>query len=63
MNENLWQPGIRLDEVEKRIIFKALQYFGNNKTKTAQSLGISIRTLRNKLHEYAGTKAQDSSTY
>jgi DNA-binding NtrC family response regulator len=39
-------------DMEKRMIFATLEYFGNNRTKAAQSLGISVRTLRNKLHEY-----------
>ena len=41
-----------LYELEKMAIFEALKQHLGNKTKTASSLGISIRTLRNKLHEY-----------
>jgi DNA-binding NtrC family response regulator len=36
----------------KPLIFRALQSNDNNRTKTADALGISIRTLRNKLREY-----------
>lgn len=41
-----------LKEIEKAAIFRALQVNENNRTKTADALGISIRTLRNKLREY-----------
>ena len=41
-----------LRDIEKAAIFRALQFNENNRTKTAEALGISIRTLRNKLREY-----------
>ena len=41
-----------LYEMEKQLIFKTLRLLDNNRTKTAESLGISVRTLRNKLTEY-----------
>jgi len=44
--------GTSLQELEKRLIIETLQAQNNNRTKTAEILGISIRTLRNKLHEY-----------
>jgi hypothetical protein len=47
-----WQPGITLEQLEKQVILKALQFFGGNKTRTAQSLDIAIRTLDNKLEKY-----------
>jgi len=43
---------IPLAEVEKRHILQALEHFEGNRTQAAKQLGISIRTLRNKLHEY-----------
>ncbi len=39
-------------DMERELIFKTLEETGNNKTKAAEVLGISIRTLRNKLNEY-----------
>lgn len=45
--------GITLAEMEKKMILETLAQEKNNRTKTAQVLGISIRTLRNKLHQYA----------
>lgn len=44
--------GITLDELEKRLIIETLQKMNNNRTRTAETLGISVRTLRNKLQEY-----------
>jgi len=41
-----------LEEVEKHHILRALTFNHGNKTKTAQSLGITIKTLYNKLHRY-----------
>jgi transcriptional regulator with PAS, ATPase and Fis domain len=47
-----WKPGTTLDEIEKSVILEALQYHAGNRTHTARALGISIRTLRNKLADY-----------
>jgi DNA-binding NtrC family response regulator len=41
-------------EMEKELIIQTLEEVSGNKTKAADSLGISIRTLRNKLNEYGG---------
>ena len=43
---------MRLDELEKQAIRAALRQTGGNRTQAAAALGISIRTLRNKLQEY-----------
>jgi DNA-binding NtrC family response regulator len=43
---------VPLREMEKKMIQKALQEHGGNRTHAAVVLGISVRTLRNKLHEY-----------
>lgn len=47
-----YDPQLTLHELEKRYILKALQHFGGNKTQAANNLGITIKTLYNKLHEY-----------
>ncbi len=44
--------GVSLSEMERRLILQTLTLTDQNRTKAAQILGISIRTLRNKLHEY-----------
>lgn len=41
-----------LYEMEKNMIFDTLNKFNWNKTKASKVLGISVRTMRNKLHEY-----------
>jgi DNA-binding NtrC family response regulator len=43
---------LRLDELEKQAIKAALKQTAGNRTQAAAALGISIRTLRNKLQEY-----------
>jgi two-component system response regulator FlrC len=51
-----------LREVEKDLIFKALDKTEGNRTQAANILGISVRTLRNKLQEYkqgAGAWAEE----
>jgi DNA-binding NtrC family response regulator len=46
------QGVMRLDELEKQAIKAALRQTAGNRTQAAVVLGISIRTLRNKLQEY-----------
>lgn len=46
-----------LAELEKQHILAALERCNGNRTHAAKILDISIRTLRNKLHEYNGTSA------
>jgi DNA-binding NtrC family response regulator len=43
---------LRLDELEKQAIRAALRQTQGNRTQAAAALGISIRTMRNKLQEY-----------
>jgi transcriptional regulator with PAS, ATPase and Fis domain len=47
-----YDPSITLGELERRYILKALNHFDGNKTQAANALGITIKTLYNKLHEY-----------
>jgi len=49
--------GLSVKEMEKQLIFKTLGEENGNRTHAARILGISIRTLRNKLREY---KEQES---
>ncbi|MCB0329533.1 MAG: sigma-54-dependent Fis family transcriptional regulator [Bdellovibrionales bacterium] len=45
-------PGMTVQEVERKLILETLKSTGDNRTQAAKTLGISIRTLRNKLNEY-----------
>lgn len=52
-------PGMTVGEAERLLIMKTLDYTGQNRTRAAEMLGISIRTLRNKLHEYRGVVSHE----
>lgn len=54
--------GTTIYEAEKGLILKTLKAYAGNRTKTAEILRISTRTLRNKLNEYGlkdGANDQD----
>ena len=44
--------GTTVEEAERRLILKTLGSTNNNKTRAAEVLGISLKTLHNKLKEY-----------
>ena len=44
--------GMTLDEVERKLILQTLELTAQNRTRAAEILGISVRTLRNKINEY-----------
>jgi len=48
--------GTTVDEGEKQLILKTLDATHNNKTRAAEILGISTKTLQNKLKEYRGSQ-------
>ncbi len=54
---------LTLAEMEKRHILAAMNHCGGNRTHAAKVLNMSIRTLRNKLHEINGTtpKSEDEA--
>ncbi len=43
---------MKLEEGSKYLILKTLEKYNGNKTRAAEALGISARTIRNKLSEY-----------
>jgi DNA-binding NtrC family response regulator len=49
------EVGSTIDEAERRLIIKTLESHGNNKTRAAETLGISLKTLHNKLKEYGNS--------
>lgn len=54
-SDGLVQTGMTIQEAERRLILKTLEHTNENRTQAAKILGISIRTLRNKLNEYKST--------
>lgn len=57
--EKSFPSGITLHEMEKKLILETLEAQCRNRTKTASLLGISVRTLRNKLHEYGAESSEE----
>jgi DNA-binding NtrC family response regulator len=55
------EVGTTVDEAERRLILKTLESTQNNKTRAAEILGISLKTLHNKLKEYGSASAAGSS--
>lgn len=51
--------GTTVSEAEKALIMVTLQHTKNNKTRAAEILGISLKTLFNKLKEYGQQEAQE----
>lgn len=45
-------PGTTVADMEQQLIFTTLEHCLQNRTRAAELLGISVRTLRNKLKEY-----------
>jgi DNA-binding NtrC family response regulator len=47
-----FQVGASIEEVERRLIMATLEAYGGNKRKTAEILGVSLKTLYNRLNGY-----------
>jgi DNA-binding NtrC family response regulator len=47
-----FQVGTSIEEVERRLIMATLDAYGGNKRKTADVLGVSLKTLYNRLNTY-----------
>jgi DNA-binding NtrC family response regulator len=50
--------GTTVDAMERELILQTLNATGNNKTRAAELLRISLKTLHNKLKEYGGDRAE-----
>jgi transcriptional regulator with PAS, ATPase and Fis domain len=50
-----FQIGTTVEEAEKALILRTLEHTGHNKTRAAGILGISLKTLHNKLKEYGSS--------
>ena len=50
--ESLDNISLTLRQMEKELILRRLNRTGGNRTRAAEMLGISVRTLRNKINQY-----------
>jgi DNA-binding NtrC family response regulator len=53
--------GATVDEAERLLILRTLEVTGQNKTRAAEVLGVSLKTLHNKLKEYGRERAETVS--
>ena len=51
-------PGMTVDEAEQKLIMATLDSAGGNKTRAADMLGISLKTLHNKLNRFKDDAAR-----
>ena len=51
-NEVLLRPGVTVEEAERQLIMLTLKHTGNNRARAAELLGLSVKTLFNKLKAY-----------
>ena len=51
-------PGMTVDEAEQKLIVATLDSAGGNKTRAAEMLGISLKTLHNKLNRFKDESAK-----
>ncbi len=58
-----FSAGVTMREMERQLICKTLEGTGGNRTQAAKCLGISLRTLRNKLNEFGLQDRQAKSAH
>ena len=49
---NALKPGVTLQNMERQLLEKTLAATGGNRTRAAELMGVSLRTVRNKIREY-----------
>ena len=47
-----WKPGVSLEEMERHLFRMTLDATGGNRARAAEMLGVSLRTVRNKVREF-----------
>ena len=47
-----WRPGLSLGEMERKLFAMTLESTGGNRARAAELLGVSLRTVRNKVREF-----------
>jgi DNA-binding NtrC family response regulator len=53
--------GTSLDEVERELIVRTIEFANGNKSRAAEMLGISLKTLYNRLERYQSKESQESA--
>jgi transcriptional regulator with PAS, ATPase and Fis domain len=53
-------PGMTVEEAENRLIMLTLEHARGNKTRAAEILGISLKTLHNKLNKMRGRTSEET---
>jgi len=53
--------GASLDGVEREVIKRTIEFAGGNKSRAAEILGISLKTLYNRLERYSGKEPHDAA--
>src|SRR5678815_4555780 len=53
-------PGMTVEEAENRLIVLTLDHARGNKTRAAEILGISLKTLHNKLNKMRGKSSEET---
>jgi DNA-binding NtrC family response regulator len=56
------RAGMSIRDVERTLIESTLEHFGGNKKMAAEALGVSLKTLYNRLGEYNTGKEKDDAT-
>ena len=46
------RPGVSLGEMERKLVEMTLEATGGNRSRAAELLGVSLRTVRNKVRSY-----------
>jgi DNA-binding NtrC family response regulator len=46
------RPGLKVEEMERRLFALTLESTGGNRSRAAELLGVSLRTVRNKIRAY-----------
>jgi DNA-binding NtrC family response regulator len=54
-----WKPGLSLGEMERQLFAMTLESTGGNRARAAELLGVSLRTVRNKVREF-GLPSRDN---
>ena len=53
--------GSSLDDIERTLIYRTIEFAGGNKTRAAEILGVSIKTLYNRLERYEVKEKEDDA--